>query len=159
MFRLYISNIIPPSRFLLLEELVGSSFFPILSSPFYLLQFLSNFFKYSFLNFPSSHLYNIFAVYFPGNSALLESFSSAKSNFSYLLTSTFILPSNSATNFFAFSKSFSFSQLLYSAVNLFYCTKYFTTPLTFLLFKILFTSQSLTPFTSIGLTSFFCPST
>ena len=87
----------PPSRFLLLEELVSSSFFIILSSLFYLFQFLSNFFKYSYLNFPSSLSYNIFAVNFPGNSPLLKFFSSIQSIFSCLLTFVFILSSNSTT--------------------------------------------------------------
>ena len=152
------SDIIPPSRFLLLEELLVSSSCIILSFPFHLFQFLSNFFKYSFSNFPSSHLYNIFAVYFPGNSPLLKFFSSAISNFFCLLTSTFILSSNSATNSFAFFRSSSFSQLLCSTVNPFHCIKYFTTPLTFLLFKILSTFHSSTSSTSTGFTSFFfCP--
>ena len=75
-FRLCISDITPLSRFLLLEKLVGFSLFIILSSLFYLFQFLSNFFKYSFSNFLSSHLYNIFVMYFPSNSSLLKSFSS-----------------------------------------------------------------------------------
>ena len=153
-------DIIPPSRFLLLEKLVGSSSLLVFSSPFYLFQLLSNFFKYSFSNFSSSHLYNIFAVYFPGSSALLKFFSSAKSNFSYLLTSTFIFPSNFATNSFTFSKSSFFSQLSYSAMKPFHHTKYFIIPLTFLLFKILSTSHSSTSSTSISLTSsFLCPPT
>ena len=75
-FRLCISDITTLSRFLLLEKLVGFSLFIILSSLFYLFQFLSNFFKYSFSNFLSSHLYNIFVMYFPSNSSLLKSFSS-----------------------------------------------------------------------------------
>ena len=156
-FRLCISNITPPSRFLLPEKLVGSSLFLVLSSSFYLFQFLSNFFKYSFSNFLLSYPYNILTIYFPSSSSLLKSFSFAISNFSYLLTSAFILSSNSATNSLAFSKSSFFSQLSCSAMNPFHCTKYFTTPLTFLLFKILFTSYSLTSSTSTSFTStFFC---
>ena len=54
-------------------------------------------------------------------------------NFSYCLTSAFILSSNLATTFFVFSKFFSFSQVLYSTINFFYYTKYFTTLFTFLL--------------------------
>ena len=160
--KLHISNIISPSRFLLPEKLVGSTFSLLLFSiffslPFYFCQFLSNFLSYSFSNFPSSHLYSSFAIYFSGNSALLKSFSSAQSNLSYLLTSTFIHSSKSATSFFTFFKFFSFSQLLFSTVNPFHCTKYFVTPLTFLLFKIFSTSHSLTPFTSTGFPfSFFC---
>ena len=149
------SDITPPSRFLLLEELVGSSLFLILSSSFHFFQFLSNFFKYLSSNFLLSHLYNIFAIYFPSSSLFLKSLSSAISNFSCFLTSVSILLSNPLTNFFVFSKFFSFSQLSCSAINLFYCIKYFTTPLTFLSFRILSTSHSLTPSTSIGLTSSF----
>ena len=70
---------------------------------FYFYQFLSNFFKYSFSNLPSFHLYNIFAIYFSGNSLFLKSFSSAISNFFYLLISAFNLSSNSAISF-VFSK-------------------------------------------------------
>ena len=127
---------------------------------FHFHQFLSSFLKYSFSNFPSSHPYNIFAINFPGNSLFLKSLFSTISSFSCLLTSAFILPSNSSTASSAFSKSSFFSQESCSAVNSFYYTKYFSTPLTFLLFSIFSTSHSLAPSTSIGLpSSFFCPST
>ena len=106
------SNITLPSRFLLLEELLASSPHLILSFPFHLFQFFSNFFRYSFLNFLSSYPYNILAVYFSGSSPLLKSFYSAISNFSCLLTSALILLSNSATNSFAFCKSFSFPTIM-----------------------------------------------
>ena len=117
------SNITSSSRFLLLEELHTSSPCLILSSLFYLFQFFSNFFRYSFLNLLLSHLYNILTIYFPGNSPLLKTFSSTTFNFSCLLTFALILSSNSSTNSFAFSKSFFFSQLSCSAVNLFHHTK------------------------------------
>ena len=163
--KLHISDIIPPSRFLLPEELVGSTFSSLLfsiffSSSFHFHQFFSNFLKYSSSNFLLSHPYSSFAVYFPGNSALLKSFSSAQSNFSCLLTSTFILPSKFTTSSFAFFKFSSFSQLSFSAVNSFHCTKYFVTPLTFLLFKIFSTFHFSTSFTSTGFpSSFFYPFT
>ena len=121
---------------------------------FHFHQFLSNFFKYSFSNFPSSYLYNIFAVYFPDNSPLLKSLSSILSNLSCCLTSAFILSSNSVPTFLVFSKSSFLSQLLCFAVNLFYCTKYFTTPLIFLLFNIFSISHLSTPSTSTGFISF-----
>jgi len=38
---------------------------------FHFRQFLSNFLRYSFSNFPLFYPYNIFAVYFPGNSLFL----------------------------------------------------------------------------------------
>ena len=120
---------------------------------FYSHQFLSNFFKYSSSNFLSSHLYNIFVIYFPGNSSLLKSFSSTISNFSYLLISTFILPLNSSNASLVFPKSSSFFYILCFTINLFYLTKYFSILLIFLLFKIFFTSHSSTPFI-IGLPSF-----
>ena len=69
----------------------------------------------------------------------------------YLITP--ILSSNSATTSFVFFKSSSFSQLSCFTVNSFHYTKYFTTSLTFLLFKIFSTFYSST---SIGFTfSFF----
>ena len=125
--------------------------------PFHFTQFLSSFLKFSFSNFLLFHPYKIFAIYLPRNSPLLKFFSSAISSFSCLLTSVLIFPLNSATHSFAFSKSSSLSQLSCFAVNLFHCTKYFTTFLTFCLFNILSTSHSLTPSISIGFTSsFFC---
>ena len=124
------------------------------------LLFLSNFFKYSSSNLPSSYSYNIFIIYFLGNFSLLKSLSFAISSFFCFLTSAFNLFSNFTTTFFVFSKSFSFSQLLYSTVNLFYYTKYFVTLFIFLLFNILSTSHSSTPSTFISFTSsFFCLST
>ena len=123
-------------------------------------KFLSNFFKYSFLNFPSSYTYNIFTVYFSNNFLLLKFLSSAISNFSCYLTSIFNLLSNSATIFFTFSNSSSFSHESYSTVSLFYHTKYFTTSLTFLLFDIFLTFYSSTSSLSTGFTSStFCSST
>ena len=81
---------------------------------FYLYQFLFSFFKYFFSNFPLSYLYNILIIYSSSNYPPLNFLSSTISNFSYLLTSIFNLPSNSATTSFVFSKS---SSLLY---NIFY---------------------------------------
>ena len=115
---------------------------------FHLLQFLSNFFRYLASNFPSSHPYSNLAIYFLSNSLLLYS------SLSYHLTSTFNLPLNSSTNSFAFFKSSSFSHMSFSAINLFHHTKYFSTPLTFLLFSILSTSHSLTPSILISFPSF-----
>ena len=119
---------------------------------FHFCQFLSSFFKYSFSNFPSSHPYNIFAVNFPDNSPLLKSLSSAISSFSCLLTSTFILPSNSSNTSFACPKSSFFFYISCSAINPFHLTKYFSIPLIFLLFSIFSTLIGL-PF------SFFYPPT
>ena len=154
-FKLHNSDITLSSRFLLLKELVSSSPPIILSFPFQFCQFLSNFLKYSSSNFLLSHSYNIFTIYFSSNSLLLKSFSSTKSNLSCFLTFAFIFLLNSATNSFVFSKFSFFFQLLCFTVNLFYCTKYFITPLTFLLFNIFSTSHSLTPSTVISLTSSF----
>ena len=146
----------PLLLFLTLPPLQGFSG----ETDFHLHQFLSSLFKYSSSNFPSSYLYNIFTINFPSNSPLLKFFSSAISIFSCLLTSTFILPLNSFTNSLACSRSFFLSHISLSAVNLFHHTKYFLTPLIFLLFNIFSTSHSSTPSTSIGFpSSFFCPST
>ena len=107
---------------------------------FHFHQFLSNFLKYSSSNFPSFHPYNIFFIYFSGNFPFLKSFSSILFNFSYLLTLALILSSNSSTASLAFPRSSSLSYILCSAVNLFHHTKYFSTPLVFLLFNIFSTS-------------------
>ena len=118
-------------------------------------QFFSNFFKYSFSNFLSSYLNKILTMYLSSNLLLLNSsafgfiFSFHNlSTSSYCLTSALILPSNLSTAFLTFSKFFSFSYISFSAVNLFQHTKYFITLLTFLLFKIFFTSHSFTLSTS-----------
>ena len=91
-------------------------------------RFLSNFLKYSFLNFLLFYLYNIFTIC---NSLFFKSFSSAISSFSCCLTSVLNLFSNSTIIFFIFSKSSSLSYILFSTVNTFHYTKYFITPLIF----------------------------
>ena len=149
--KLYKSNITPPSRFLLLEKLLAS----LNVFLFHFTQFLSSFLKYSFSNFSLSYPYNIFAIYFSSNSPLLKFFSSTLSSFPCLLTSVLIFPSNSTTNSFAFSKSSSLSQLSCSAVNLFYHTKYFTTPLTFCLFNILSTFYSSILWDALDMNNFY----
>ena len=111
-------------------------------------------------NFLSSQLYNIFAIYFFGNSSFLKSFSSAIFKFSCHLTSVLIFSSNSTTAFLAFSKCSSFPYILLYTVNLFHHTKYFTTSFIFLLFKFFFIFHSLTSSTSTSFTSsIFCLST
>ena len=133
-----------------------SSLFSLYSfwSFFYLLQFLSSFLKYSSSNFLSSHPYNSFVVYFPGNSILLYSLLSCH------LTSIPNLSLRSSTSSFAFPKSSTLSHMLLSTVNPFHHTKYFSTPLIFLLFRIFSTSYSSTPSTFISFPfSFLCPFT
>ena len=119
-------------------------------SSFHFFQFFSNLFKYSSSNFQSSHLYNNFAIYFPGNSILLYSSTSS----SCFLTST---PphSNSSINFSAFFKFSFLSQVSPSAIKPFHYIKYFTTPLIFFLFNIFSTSHFSTPSTSTGFPSSF----
>ena len=94
---------------------------------------------------------------FPSSSPLLKSLSSAIFILSCLLTSALILPSNSfmvSSAFFKFSILFQVSP---SAVNPFHCTKYFSTPLIFFLFRIFSTFHSSTPSTSTSFfSSFFC---
>ena len=123
---------------------------------FYLCQFLSNFFRYSALNFPLSHPYSNFTIYFSSNILPLNSLFSSISVFSCLLTSTLNPPSNLFTNFLAFSKFFFLFHKSCSAVNPFHCTRYLFTLLIFLLFNILSTSHSSTSSTSIGFPSSFC---
>jgi len=72
-------------------------------------KFLSNFLKYSSLNFLSFYSYNIFIIYFSSNSPLLKSLFSFISNFSCISC---------------------------TVINLFYYTKYFTTSFIFLLFNL-----------------------
>ena len=76
------------------------------------------------------------------------------SSLSYHLTSVFIFFSNLFTNFFVFSKFFSFSHILFSAINPFQCTKYFITSFTFLLFNIFSISHSSILSTSTSFGSF-----
>ena len=125
---------------------------------FYFYQFLSNFLRYFSSNSLLFHPCNIFTIYFPSSSFLLKSLFSSISNFSFFLTSTFNLLSNSATTFFAFSKFFSLFQLLCSTINLFHHTKYFNISLIFLLFSIFSYSSTFSTFTSF-ISSTFCPLT
>jgi len=101
-----------------------------------LCQFLHNFFKYYFSKFLLFYLYNIFTVYFPSNSFLLNSCFLVTSNLSYLWT--FIL---------IFSRFFSYSHMLCFTMNSFHCTKYLVISLIFYLFSIFlifyFSSHSL----------------
>ena len=126
------------SLLFLVLTLFSSQGFSSGETDFHFCQFLSNFLRYSFLNFPLSHSYNIFTIYFPGNSPLLKSFSSILSNFSCFLISTLILLSNFSIVSLVFPRSSSLFYVSYSTVNLFQHTKYFSTPLIFLLFKIFF---------------------
>ena len=106
---------------------------------FYLCQFLSNFLLFD--------LYNIFAICFLSNSLYLESCSFTTYNLFYLLTFILILSLKFATTSLMFPKSFSFSHISYSTINLFQCTKYFITSLIFHLFNILLTSNFSSPST------------
>ena len=98
--------------------LLSFQYFFSRKADFYFHKFLFNFFKYSSLKFPPSYLYNIFTIYFSGNSSLLKSLFSIISNFFYLLISTLSLLLNSTITFFVFSKSSSLFYILCFAVNL-----------------------------------------
>ena len=128
---------------------------------FHFCQFLSNFFKYSFSNFPLFHPNNNFTVYFSGNSLILNSLTLGFnftfyifSNLSYYLTSILTLLLNSFTTSFTFSKFSSFFYVLFFTINLFYYTKYFITSQNFLLFNIFSTSHSSTLSISTSFNSF-----
>ena len=120
-------------------------------TPFYLLQFLSSFFRYSQSNFPLSYPYNIFAVNLPSIS-LCSSF--------ILLPSFPYSFSYSSTASFAFFRFVSFSHKSSSAVYSFYLIKYSYLLYLLLLFIIFSTSYSSSPSIITGRAScFFCPQT
>ena len=127
--------------------------------PFHCLQFFSNLPQYSWSYHLSDHLYNIFAVNFPGNSPRWNVPSSR-----FCLATSFISRrysfSNSSIASFAFSKFSLPSQVSDSAVNPFQRTRYLSFPLTRHLFRILSTSHSSSPSIMTGAGCFFfCPST
>ena len=132
---------------------------PFVLPSFHHLQFLSNLAQYSLLYFLSDQPNSFLAINCPGSSPLLN----VSSSLSCLLTSSISHQysfSNSSTASFAFSK-FSFpSQVLDSAVNPFYHTKYLFFSLIHCLFRILLTSHSSSPSITTGAGYFFlCPST
>ena len=117
---------------------------PLALPPFHCLQFLSNLAQYSSSYLLSDQPNSFLAINCPSSSPFLNVLSSL----SYFLTSSishqysFL---NSSTASFVFSK-FSFpSQVLDSAVNPFYHTKYLSFPLIHYLFKILLTFHSSFP--------------
>ena len=119
-------------------------------APFYLLQFFSNFFRYSLLNFLSSYLYSVFTINLP----------------SIFFSSSILLPflpyslSYSFTASFAFFRFASLSHESSSAVYSFYLTKYSHFPYLFLLLSIFSTSYSFSPsIITGGAGCFFCPRT
>ena len=155
---------------LLFYSKLSSNFFIYFFSPsflslFHLFQFLCNFFKYSLSNFLSSHLYNNFAIYLPGNFPLLNSLASRFNfislPFCILLIFFSNLPfSNYSTFFIAFFKFSNLSHIFSSTVYSFHFTKYFILPLLSYLSKTSSTSYSFFPATSTGGSGiFFCPST
>ena len=135
----------------LITSIFSCSFFiisivlcPLALPPFHLLQFLSNLAQYSLLYFLSDHPNNFLAINLPGNSPLLK----VPSSLSCLLTSSiscWYSFSNSSTTSFALPRFFFSSQVLDSAVNPFYHTKYLSFPLIHYLFKILLTFHSSFP--------------
>ena len=134
---------------------------------FHLFQFLSNFFKYSLLNFLSSYPYNNFAAYLSDNSSLLNSSASRFNfiSFSFFIFILHISFSNlSFSNFSIFSVIFfkfsNFSYVFSFPVYPFYFTKYFVFSFLSCLSKISSTSYSFSPATSTGGSGiFFCSST
>ena len=123
----------------------------------YLFHFILNFLLISSYssNFLLSHLYNNFAVCFPGNSPLLNSLAS---RFNFISFSFFILILHISSlnlpfsNFSIFSIVFfkfsNLSHIFSSAVYPFHFTKYFVFPLLSCLYKIFSTSYSFSPATS-----------
>ena len=127
--------------------------------PFHCLQFFSNLPQYSWSYHLSDHLYNIFAVNFPGNSPHLNIISSRSCHATSSMSLQYSF-SNSSIASFAFSKFSLPSQVSDSAVNPFQRTRYLSFPLTHRLFRILSTSHSSFPSIMTGAgCSFFCSST
>ena len=94
----------------------------------------------------------------PTHITLLYSSLSVFFSLTCCLTSALNLLSKLFTNSFVFFKYFSFSHVSLSTINPFHHTRYFSTPLIFLLFRIFSTSYSLLPSTSTSFPfSFFCP--
>ena len=122
------------------------------------LQFLSNLAQYSLSYLLSNQPNSFLAVNFPSSSLLNVPFF-----LFYLLISSISCQysfSNSSTASFVFSRFSIPSQVSDSAVNLFYCTRYLSFPLTHCLFSILSTSHSFSPsIITRADCSFLCPST
>ena len=91
---------------------------------FYHLQFSSICFQYSLSYFSFSQLYRSFAIYLLGNS-LLNIFLSSSASYCLTFSSLSLLYSflNSSTNFIVFFRFFLLSQVSFSAVYPFHCTK------------------------------------
>ena len=118
-------------------------------APFHLLQFFSNFFKYSRSNFPLSHPYSVFAI----NLLSISSLSILLSTFLYSFSYSF-------TTSFAFFRFVSLSHESSSAVYLFHLTRYSHLPYLLLLFIIFSISYSSSPSIITGRAGcFFCPQT
>ena len=126
---------------------------------FHHLQFLSNLVQYSSSYLLSDQPNSFLAINHSSSSSLLNVlfFFSCFLIFSISYWYSFL---NSSTAFFAFSK-FSFSsQVLDSAINPFYYTKYLSFPFIYCLFRILSTSYSSSPLITTGAgCSFLYPST
>ena len=119
---------------------------------FQCLQFLSNFFKYSSLNFLLSHPYNSLAVYLLGNSPLWSSLTL------FILSS--YISSYSSINSFVFFKFSFFFQVFSSTVYPFHLTKYSYFLCLFFLFNSLSTLYSFSPSIITGAGGIFsCPLT
>ena len=126
---------------------------------FHCLQFLFNLSQYSWLYLLSDHPNSFLAINLPGNSLLLN-IPSLCSRLATSSRSHWYSFSNSLIASCAFFK-FSFpSQVSNFTVNLFQYTKYLSFPLTYCLFRILFTFHSSSPLIITGASCFFlCPST
>ena len=154
-------------RFKLSSNFFIYSFSPFFLSFFYLFQFFSNFFRYSSSNFLSSHPYNNFTIYLPGNFPLLNS---STSGFSFISFSFFSLILRISSSNFPFSNSSTFSIAFFRfsnpshvfsfAVYPFHFTKYFVLPFLSCLSKISSTSYSFSLSTLTGGGGILsCPST
>ena len=135
-----------------LSWIVSNVLLPFILSTFYCLQFLFIFSQYSLSNLLLSHLYNIFAIYLPGNSPLQSSLIFL---FFICLTSPLYSSSSLSTKSCVFPKFSLGSYISSSAVYLFHHTRYLSLPLNFLLFNIFFTLYSSSPLITTGDGCFF----
>ena len=141
------------------SQIVSKVLLPLVCPSFHCLQFLSNLFQYSLLYCLSDYPNSFFAINHSGSSSLLN----IPFSFSCHLTSSISYQysfSNSSTAPFVFFKFSISSQVLDSAVNPFYHTKYLSFPLIHRLFSILSTSYSSSSLIITGAgCSFLCPLT
>ena len=123
------------------SQIISKVLLPLACPPFHCLQFLSNLPQYSLLYLLSNYLNSFFAINCSSSSSLLNIPSSLSCCLIFSIFCQYSF-SSSSTASFVFSKFSIPSQVLDSAVNPFYHTKYLFFSLICHLFRILLTSLS-----------------